>query len=711
MAITKEVNIVVKESGVEKVNQQMDNLAKSLKNADKEATNLDATFEEIYGDLQPLTARMGEAEDRLYELGLAGKQTSREYQDLLKQVGDYRKVQIQTDLAVDAAASNLSQNLTGALGSVTGGFSVAQGAMGAFGVTSETTEEALLKVQSAMAISSGFETIKQGAKSFDGLKASILSTTFAQKANTAATSAAAIVQKLFTGSVATTTVGFKLLRGAIIATGIGALIVAVGLVVANFDKFKKVLSNIGWLTAVGDAISNIVNSVTDFLGFTSESERVLDKQKQVAEKSLKQNESYLKKNEHKLSESRKREIELNNEHFQRIVDGEMTKEESLKILREKANIDKQKAQDEANKIQAEKQKEANEKAKEAQNKADEKQAELVKSRFENENNFIAEQLKNEQLTIDEKRNIVLASQELSKEDRQKFLADLQTQEIEKEKEHNQKITDLNKKFDDEKAQRLADTAVKKEELDYENQIKEIELLAQTELEKQTLIEKLNAEHLVRMGIAKKTDADKQLEEEQKIKDQILQVETAYQNAKRNALDTGLNILQEFAGKNKGIALSILALQKGLAIADVVVGASKSLALQSAALATANTGAAATPQAIATSGISAIPVIAANTALAAKGALTTKITAATSIASILASGISGAKSITAGSGDSGSTGGGSAPQSPSFNLVQGTGRNQLAESIGQQAPVKAFVVARDMSTGQEMDRNIIKSASL
>jgi hypothetical protein len=44
-------------------------------------------------------------------------------------------------------------------------------------------------------------------------------------------------------------------------------------------------------------------------------------------------------------------------------------------------------------------------------------------------------------------------------------------------------------------------------------------------------------------------------------------------------------------------------------------------------------------------------------------------------------------------------------------VQGTGRNQLAESIGQQAPVKAFVVARDMSTGQEMDRNIIKSASL
>jgi hypothetical protein len=676
MAITKEVNIVVKESGVEKVNQQMDNLAKSLKNADKEATNLDATFEEIYGDLQPLTARMGEAEDRLYELGLAGKQTSKEYQDLLKQVGDYRKVQIQTDLAVDAAASNLSQNLTGALGSVTGGFSVAQGAMGAFGVTSETTEEALLKVQSAMAISSGFETIKQGAKSFDGLKASILSSTFAQKANTAATSAAAIVQKLFTGSVATTTVGFKLLRGAIITTGIGALIVAVGLVVANFDKFKKVISNIGWLTAVGDAISNIVNSVTDFLGFTSESERVLDKQKQVAEKSLKQNESYLKKNEHKLSESKKREIELNNEHFQRIIDGEMTKEESLKILREKADIDKQKAQKEANEKAIEAQKEANEKAKEAQKKADEKQAELVKSRFENENNFIAEQLKNEQLSIDEKRNIVLASQELSKEDRQKFLADLQTQEIDKEKEHNQKITDLNKKFEDEKAQRLADTAVKKEELDYENQVKEIELLAQTELEKQTLIEKLNAEHLAKMGIAKKTDREKELDEEKKATDKkklyaetLAQQQTDFAN---NVFAIGAGLAKKGSKVAKGVAIA-------QATMNTYQGVTKALAETTDP----------TP----------------SQTLRFANAAAVGIMGAINIAKIASSREDGGTSGGMGSG------GGAAPQSPSFNLVQGTGRNQLAESIGQQAPVKAFVVARDMSTGQEMDRNIIKSASL
>jgi len=695
MAITKEVNIVVKESGMDKVNQSIQQLENAVHDTEQATKSFKTQMREANQELLKMSQKFGE--------------TSQEAVQAAKKVADLKD---QMGLANDLVNQFNPDQKFRALGAATQlagtGFQGLTAGVALLGDESEETQQKLLQVQSAMSFADAISNLSNLGDQWTLLKTSISSSTLFTKANTAATSAAAIVQKLFTGSVATTTVGFKLLRGAIIATGIGALIVAVGLVVANFDKFKKVLSNIGWLTAVGDAISNIVNSVTDFLGFTSESERVLDKQKQVAEKSLKQNESYLKKNEHKLSESRKREIELSNEHFQRIIDGEMSKEESLKILREKADIDKQKAQEEANEKAIEAQKEANEKAKEAQNKADEKQAELVKSRFENENNFIAEQLKNEQLTIDEKRNIVLASQELSKEDRQKFLADLQTQEIDKEKEHNQKITDLNKKFDDEKAQRLADTAVKKEELDYENQVKEIELLAQTELEKQTLIEKLNAEHLVRMGIATKTDADKQLEEEQKLKDQILQVETAYQDAKRNALDTGLNILQEFAGKNKGIALSILALQKGLAIADVVVGASKSIAGSIAATSQANAlAAAASPL---TAGQ---PFVGINTALGLKGIATTKISAATSIASILASGISGAKSITAGSGGGGggSTGGGSAPQSPSFNLVQGTGRNQLAESIGQQAPVKAFVVARDMSTGQEMDRNIIKSASL
>lgn len=66
---------------------------------------------------------------------------------------------------------------------------------------------------------------------------------------------------------------------------------------------------------------------------------------------------------------------------------------------------------------------------------------------------------------------------------------------------------------------------------------------------------------------------------------------------------------------------------------------------------------------------------------------------------------------AGGGSAGSSSGSSTPQAPSFNLVQGTASNQVAQSIGKQMPVEAYVVSKNVSTGLELDRNIIKSASL
>jgi len=74
--------------------KEFDNLGKATKVANDSLEGLNKTFEEANGDIQPLTARMGEAEDRLYELALAGDTTSKEYQGLLNKVGEYRKVQI-----------------------------------------------------------------------------------------------------------------------------------------------------------------------------------------------------------------------------------------------------------------------------------------------------------------------------------------------------------------------------------------------------------------------------------------------------------------------------------------------------------------------------------------------------------------------------------------------------------------------------------------
>ena len=54
-----------------------------------------------------------------------------------------------------------------------------------------------------------------------------------------------------------------------------------------------------------------------------------------------------------------------------------------------------------------------------------------------------------------------------------------------------------------------------------------------------------------------------------------------------------------------------------------------------------------------------------------------------------------------------------PQAPAFNVVGASETNQLAEAIGgqQQQPVKAFVVSNDISTAQELDRNIVQGASI
>ena len=49
--------------------------------------------------------------------------------------------------------------------------------------------------------------------------------------------------------------------------------------------------------------------------------------------------------------------------------------------------------------------------------------------------------------------------------------------------------------------------------------------------------------------------------------------------------------------------------------------------------------------------------------------------------------------------------------PQFNTVGASGTNQLAELLGGQKPPRAYVVSGDVSTAQELDRNIVSSASL
>jgi hypothetical protein len=147
--------------------KEMDKLIKKLGSLNNEykklsstAVDLGASFEDINGEVKPLTAQLGELEDRLYQLALAGKQNTDEFALLTAEAGRYRQAQIQTDLAVDASAKTIGQKLGGALQGAAGAFAIAQGAAGLFGSESEDLNKALLKVQSAMALVSGINAFR-----------------------------------------------------------------------------------------------------------------------------------------------------------------------------------------------------------------------------------------------------------------------------------------------------------------------------------------------------------------------------------------------------------------------------------------------------------------------------------------------------------------------------------------------------------------------
>lgn len=59
----------------------------------------------------------------------------------------------------------------------------------------------------------------------------------------------------------------------------------------------------------------------------------------------------------------------------------------------------------------------------------------------------------------------------------------------------------------------------------------------------------------------------------------------------------------------------------------------------------------------------------------------------------------------------SLGGASATPSPQFNLTNNSGVNQIATTLAGQQPVKAYVVAKEVTTAQELDRNKITSTKL
>jgi hypothetical protein len=176
---------------------------------------------------------------------------------------------------------------------------------------------------------------------------------------------------------------------------------------------------------------------------------------------------------------------------------------------------------------------------------------------------------------------------------------------------------------------------------------------------------------------------------------------AIQMATLDTASNGIALLSKLFENNKAV-------QKAALLADSAIGIAKIIINTQAA----NAGA-----------IAKYSLIPGGLALAAKEITLNKINAGLGIAANVLATAKGLKGLGGGSTQSASVGGGSGgsggsstaasvtPSAPQFNVVGTSGQNQIAQSLGNQAPVKAFVVSNDVTTAQSLDRNIVRTATL
>ena len=224
-----------------------------------------------------------------------------------------------------------------------------------------------------------------------------------------------------------------------------------------------------------------------------------------------------------------------------------------------------------------------------------------------------------------------------------------------------------------------------------------EALAQIELAKANELNDINLKY---QGIA--YENDKVAKEKKAVLDKeaaAKEIENAKAVAEQKAalqqqgLDTalqGVQLIKNVFENQKGV-------QKAAVIAESAIGIAKMIIANKLA----NAGALATPQAIATSGAAAAPVIALN-----------NISTGIGIAANIAATAKALKTLGGGSAPtapaSGGDGGGGGAISPNFNVIGSSGVNQLAQI--QQQPTRAYVVSGDVATGLSLERNRLQNAS-
>jgi len=671
MAIEKIIDIKIESNADEKVGS----LRSQLREAQAEVAILSEKFGVTSVEATNAAKRAGELKDR---------------------IGDAKAL---TDaFNPDAKFKALTSSLSG----VAGGFAAVQGGMALFGAQSEEVEKTLLKVQSAMALSQGLQSIGESIDSFKQLGAVINSTTTFQKLNSLATATAAAVQKLFTGAVNTTTTSFNALKTAIVSTGIGALVVGLGYLISKMNESADATEKLTLEQEQFNKQLEITKKLTDdnakAIDYNTQIQLANAKKRGASEKELLriQLDGYEAKGKannkeiEDIQRTQKQGYNLTKEQNKRIED---LRQQNIDLQRQGnvaiANLDA----DLANK-----QREASKKAQE-ESAANRKK---TREEIEAERKKDAEALK---VALQAQKDAEL----LQKLEITKAIGDAQ----DKQAEANMKASEVEQRVVKDKYFGLIESAKQQKRSEDEINVLEVQRLKE--------LQDIKDKYRLQDDEKKAAELEKQINDNTATFEARLEAVDTEQAIYQKQFDDKVITEEQYNEKTKTLAKSRTDIAKLEAKAKMDALDSYGSALGSIAGMLGESTTAGKAAAVASATISTYS--AANKAYESQLAIPTpdapiRATIAAGIA--IAGGLLNVQKIlsvqTPGGGASGSVpgGGGSASMTPpSFNTVGSSSTNQLAQSIGSQAqtPVRSYVVASDVSTAQALDRNIIRNATI
>jgi hypothetical protein len=205
--------------------QQFKDTAKAIGEYKAAITTADRAVDLYAKSTDAATGRLGELEDKLYDLALAGQTNTQEFKDTIAEVTKLKRAVFEVDQQVDSYVER-SRGLTAVVQNVElvgNAFQIVEGATAAFGVESEDLQETLVRLNAIIAVTNGLEQVR-----------TILLEQSAKK-----TGIVAAAQRIYASAVNQTTGALNRFKVALIASGTGAILAAVALIAAYWDDIKE----------------------------------------------------------------------------------------------------------------------------------------------------------------------------------------------------------------------------------------------------------------------------------------------------------------------------------------------------------------------------------------------------------------------------------------------------------------------------------------